>query len=309
MTISPMTISPMKSTSPSDAHPVDETEHLHYRRIREAIHYLVERRDDPPSLEETAEVVGLSPSHFHRLFTQWAGVSPSRFVRYLQLEEARRALRDGASVLDATWEAGVSSPGRLHDLFVTLDALTPGEHKRGGEGLEIAVGAHDSPFGRALLGVTGRGVAWLSFHQPGEEDEGRHQLGRTLPAAKTVDDADLTGEVAERIFRPARGAGDPREIRVLARGTNFQVKVWEALLRIPPGRVVSYGDVARAVGKKPGAARAVGRAVGSNPVSYLIPCHRVLKRAGGLSGYRWGSERKRSILAWEAARAEGLNPR
>lgn len=275
-----------------------------YRRIAEAIRFLVERRDDEPSLEETAAVVGLSPAHFQRLFTGWAGVSPKRFVQYLKLREARRALRDGASVLDATWEAGVSSPGRLHDLFVTLDALTPGEHKSGGEGLEIAVGVHDSPFGRALLGVTGRGVAWLSFHLPGDEGAGQTELERTFPGADLRRDDEATVETAEHIFRPARRAGDPRNIKVLARGTNFQVKVWEALLRIPPGRVVSYGDVARAVGKNAGAARAVGRAVGSNPVSYLIPCHRVLKSVGGLSGYRWGTETKRSILAWEAARTD-----
>lgn len=278
-----------------------------YRRISRAIHYLHENRAESPSLAEVAEQVHLSPHHFQRLFSSWAGVSPKRFLQYLTLEEARRLLRDGRSVLDATYELGLSGPSRLHDLFVTVDAMTPGEHKQQGEGLAIDVAEVPSPFGHCLLGVTERGVCWLSFADRTDDDDGLGQLRETWPRAELRTGGEArrrAGDEAEKIFgdRVLPGGESP-SIRVLVRGTNFQLKVWEALLRIPQGRVVSYADVAQAIGR-PMASRAVGGAVGANPVSFLIPCHRVLRSVGSVSGYRWGSDRKRAILAWEGARTE-----
>lgn len=283
-----------------------------YRRIARAIHFLHENREDAPDLAAVAGEVNLSPHHFQRLFSRWAGVSPKRFLQHLTLEDARRLLRSGRSVLDTTYELGLSGPSRLHDLFVTVDAMTPGEHKQGGAGLAIDAAEVPSPFGTCLLGVTERGVCWLSFSdQPGDED-GLEQLRDTWPSAEIRTSPEArrrVGDTAETIFgdRLVPGAasktGAP-SIKVLVHGTNFQLKVWEALLRIPTGRVVSYADVARAVGRTPMASRAVGGAVGANPVSYLIPCHRVLRSVGAVSGYRWGADRKRAILAWEGARAD-----
>lgn len=291
----------------------DETHLGAYRRIARAIHFLNENRDDAPSLADVAGAVDLSPHHFQRLFSRWAGVSPKRFLQYLTLDDARRLLRSGRSVLDTTYELNLSGPSRLHDLFVTVDAMTPGEHKQGGSGLAIDAAEIPSPFGLCLLGVTERGVCWLSFSDSPNDDNGLEQLRGTWPNAEIRTDAEArrrVGDLAETIFGDRLLAGgvsahETPSINVLVHGTNFQLKVWEALLRIPTGRVVSYGDVACAVGKTPKASRAVGSAVGANPVSLLIPCHRVLRSVGTVSGYRWGSDRKRAILAWEGARAAG----
>lgn len=293
-------------TSPTQTLQVDT-----YRRIARAIHFLHESRDEAPSLSDAADAVDLSPHHFQRLFSRWAGVSPKRFLQHLTLEDARRLLRSGRSVLDATYELNLSGPSRLHDLFVTVDAMTPGEHKQGGAGLAIDAAEVPSPFGHCLLGVTERGVCWLSFSDRVGDDDALGQLQGTWPNAELRTDSAArrrVGDVGETIFGDrlvAPGSsGETPSINVLVHGTNFQLKVWEALLRIPTGRVVSYGDVARAVGKTPKASRAVGSAVGANPVSFLIPCHRVLRSVGAVSGYRWGSDRKRAILAWEGARAD-----
>lgn len=279
-----------------------------YRRIAQAIHFLHENRDEAPSLSDAAGAVDLSPHHFQRLFSRWVGVSPKRFLQHLTLEDARRLLRSGRSVLDATYELNLSGPSRLHDLFVTVDAMTPGEHKQGGAGLTIDAAEVPSPFGHCLLGVTERGVCWLSFSDRPGDDDALGQLHGTWPSAEVHTDAAArrrVGDVAETIFGDRLMAeGETPSINVLVHGTNFQLKVWEALLRIPTGRVVSYGDIARAVGKTPKASRAVGSAVGANPVSFLIPCHRVLRSVGAVSGYRWGPDRKRVILAWEGARAD-----
>ncbi len=271
-----------------------------YERIGAALRYLQRNRRRNVPLREIADSVGLSEYHFQRLFTRWTGVSPKRFAGYLTLDYARSLLRDATSVLDTTYAAGLSSPSRLHDLFVTIDAVTPGEFKSGGRDLTIEYGDHPCPFGRCLLGVTERGVCWLSFADSADHADGLDQLRATWPAANLRENTRRTTRVAQRIFAPSgRRTGTP--LSVLVGGTNFQLKVWEALLRIPPGRLVTYGDVATAIGRAT-SARAVGNAVGANRVSFLIPCHRVIRSMGVISSYRWGPERKRAILAWEAAR-------
>ena len=276
------------------------TEDTDYERVGRAIRYLEERRAEQPSLDELAAVMGLSPYHCHRLFGRWVGTTPKRFLQFLTAEHAKQALRDSRSVLDAAFDAGLTSPGRLHDLMVTLEAVSPGEYRAGGDGLDIRWGVHPTPFGEAFVAITRRGVCALEFLAGRTPDEAAAELAADWPGATVYRDEAATGPIVERIF-PA-GAGRPEgPFHLLVRGTNFQVRVWQALLRIPEGAVISYGDLARRLGK-PGAARAVGGAVGSNPVSYLIPCHRVVRAATGLGDYRWGAERKHALLAWEAAR-------
>lgn len=292
-----------------------------YRRVERAIGYVADNFRDQPTLEEVADHLGMSRFHVQRLFTRWAGVSPKRFLQYVTLEHAKGLLRDSGTVLEASWGAGLSGSGRLHDLFVTVEAMTPGEYRRGGRGLEVVWGIHPTPFGDALFAVTERGLTSLTFvaaDRPGGALDG---LADDLPGAALREDPEATAPVAQRIFgapavaeslveSPAIRVGDgddPPRLHLHLRGTNFQLRVWEALLRVPPGAAVSYGDVAEAIGR-PDAARAVGRAVGRNPVAVIIPCHRVLRRDGGLGGYRWGEARKRALLGWEAARRSGSYP-
>ena len=271
-----------------------------YARIERAIRFIEDNRLSQPTLGEVAAGVGMSPFHLQRVFTAWAGVSPKLFLRYVTFDHAREALLDANPVLDTALDVGLSGPGRLHDLFVTLEAATPGEVGAGGRGLEIRYGRHDGVFGRFLVAATERGVCRVAFEQEGEDQI--EALGDAWPNARLVEDEAYTWKVAgETLARGIDSGGSP--IRLWARGTNFQVKVWEALLRVPSGRLVRYGDIARAVGK-PGASRAVGRAVGANPVAVLIPCHRAIRASGRFeTGYRWGSARKRALIAWEAARA------
>ena len=268
-----------------------------YQRIAEAIHFLEDGRFEQPSLAEVAEHVGMSPFHFQRLFTRWAGVSPKRFLQYLTLGHARELLADRFTVLDAAYETGLSSPGRLHDLFVTWEAMTPGEYAAKGKGLEIAYGWFDSPFGDVLALGTERGLCGLAF----AEEEGRQETWSDMagrwPRARFME---RPGELEIAVAR----AFETGEARLLLSGTPFQIKVWEALLRIPSGYVTTYEAVARAAGN-PSAVRAAGTAVGRNPVSWLIPCHRALRKSGALGGYRWGLTAKRAMLAWEAARRDG----
>ena len=271
-----------------------------YDRIGAALAYLDENRRQPVSLADLARAVGLSKFHFQRLFTRWTGISPKRFARYLQLDDARRLLRDARSLLDATYDVGLSSPGRIHDLFVSIDAVTPGEFKSGGDGLTIRTGEHASPFGPCLLGVTERGICWLSFGACARD--GRAELRATWPAADIVEEPKYTRPVAERVFT-SDARSSKRPLKLLVGGTNFQLKVWEALIRIPAGQLTTYSELGARLGK-PQAARAVGNAVAANRVSYLIPCHRVIRRMGVVGDYRWGSERKRVMIAWEAARAD-----
>ena len=271
---------------------------LDYRRIERAIRFLDAHVVDQPSLEDVAREIGLSPFHAQRLFTRWAGISPKRFLGLLTVGHAKAALQAGESVLDATYEVGLSGPSRLHDLFVTYEAMTPGEYKQQGSGLVIRYGVHPTPFGSALLLTTERGIAGLSFVDD-DPEEAIDEARAAWPLSRLVEDRDATGVLVARLFDGAGGA----PTRLLLRGTNFQVKVWSALLRVPSGRVVSYLDLATALGQ-PRAVRAVGNALAHNPVGFVVPCHRVIRATGALGGYRWGSVRRRALLAWEAAQIE-----
>jgi AraC family transcriptional regulator of adaptative response/methylated-DNA-[protein]-cysteine methyltransferase len=271
-----------------------------YDRVAKALRYLERHREDQPSLDRVAEHVGLSPHHFQRVFSRSVGISPKRFLQHLTLETARRCLDDSRSVLDATFAAGLSSPGRLHDLFVAIEAVTPGEYRRLGTGLTVRYGASASPFGRCLIGSTDRGVCWLSFQDDVRDDDALSQLAATYPSASFVRDDAESGRWRDRIF--TRDASPPERLPLWVKGTNFQLKVWQALIRIPEGRVCAYGDLAGWIGQ-PSASRAVGSAVGANPISYLIPCHRVIRSIGDPGQYRWGPERKRALLAVEMANA------
>lgn len=283
--------------------------------MEEAIRFLAARRLAQPTLDEVADHLGLSPHYVQRLFKRWAGVSPKRFLQYVTLEHAKELLRGSETVLDASYGAGLSGPGRLHDLSVTLEGVTPGEHRSGGEGLTLFWGIHPTPFGPAFLAATGRGLTSLEFLSAEGSDPLVEALAASWPGAEILEAPGKTAPVARRIFgerevasspvdspliEPA-GDGETPLLRLQVRGTNFQVRVWEALLRIPPGSAVSYADLAEAVGSRD-AARAVGNAVGRNPIAVIIPCHRVIRRDGGIGGYRWGDDRKRALLGWEAAR-------
>ncbi|GMV80780.1 MAG: hypothetical protein AMXMBFR7_19640 [Planctomycetota bacterium] len=266
-----------------------------YARIERALHFLEANATRQPALAEAAQHLHLSPFHFQRLFRRWAGISPKRFLQIVTLELAKTRLDARASLLDAAWDAGLSGPGRLHDLFVTLEAVTPGEFKAGGAGLEIRCGLHPTPFGTALLGVTERGICHLSFIEPEYAAAEREALQTAWPRAKLVQAPQETASFIERIFA-REPSGEP--LRVFAAGTNFQARVWQALLRIPAGRTATYRDLAEQLGA-PAAARAVGQALARNRVAYLIPCHRVLAQMGVCGGYRWGPLRKKAMLAWE----------
>lgn len=275
-----------------------------YARIRNAIEYISENWRDQPDLEEIARHLGLSPAHFQRLFTRWAGISPKEFVQALTLDHARELLKDSASILDTAYEVGLSGPGRLHDLFVDHEAMTPGDYKRRGEGLEIFWGWHDSPFGRALIMATQRGVAGLAFADAEAEEQAIFDdMVRRWPAAKYTRAPERTAPYVERIFSPGQWReSDP--LKVVLIGTDFEVRVWDALLRLPPRQCITYSDLAAHVCSKR-AARAVGTAVGRNPLSFVVPCHRVLRKDGGLGGYHWGVTRKQAIIGWEAGRLAG----
>ncbi len=274
-----------------------------YARIERAIRYLEENYRRQPNLKEMARGAGLSEFHFQRLFRRWAGISPKRFVQYLTAGHAVRMLRDSRTNLDAAYDAGLSGSGRLHDLLVNFHAVTPGELKRAGEGLTIHYGFHPSPFGECLIAVTARGVCHLGFAPPSDRDSALSELKKEWPRARFEEAARKTAPLARRLF--ARGNGHSPGIDLYVRGTNFQIKVWEALLRIPSGSVVSYEDIAQRIGA-PRAVRAVAGAVAHNPVAWLIPCHRVIRKSGALGGYRWGETRKKALLAWEAARVGAI---
>ena len=261
-----------------------------YERVARIIRYLDAHSEEQPGLDVLAAEAGLSESHFHRLFSRWAGVTPKDFLQCLTAEKARERLQRGESVLDAALGAGLSSPGRLHDLCVTLEAASPGEIKAGGEGWEIVAGFAETPFGLACLAHGPRGLCHLAF----VENEDRGPLEAAWPKAQIRwSDASVCG-MAAQIFQPGQGSA----LKAFVRATPFQLRVWRALLRIPTGSVVSYGHLAKAIGS-PGASRAVGTAVGANPLAYLIPCHRVIRETGVIGQYRWGHERKCALLARE----------
>ena len=273
-----------------------------YARVEKAILFLEENYHRQPELHEVADSVHLSEFHFQRLFRRWAGISPKRFIQFLTLEHAKQLLADSQSVLDATYDAGLSSPGRLHDLFVNLEAMTPGEYKAQGAGLRISYGYHPSPFGECLLAVTERGICGLGFTGAGGRIEILKDFQSRWPEAQWEENARLTQPYMGRIFGDEKRNGN-RPITLVVQGTNFQIKVWEALLKIPAGSVTSYQDLAATVCTRR-AARAVGSAVASNPIAYLIPCHRVLRKVGVTGGYHWGPVCKKAMLAWEAAQTQ-----
>ncbi|WP_439815831.1 bifunctional transcriptional activator/DNA repair enzyme AdaA [Zavarzinia sp. CC-PAN008] len=273
---------------PAAANPTPE-----HKLVVQALAYIEAHRLEQPSLEDVALQVGLSPYHLQRLFVRWVGISPKRYLAALTLDHARQLLADRASVLDAALDCGLSGPGRLHDLFVSIDAMTPGEYKAEGRGMTVRWGWHPSPFGDCLIMATARGVCGLAFaDQHKGHDAAFADLSAQWSAAHLVRDQEATAPLAEATFHG-------RPVSLLLKGTPFQLKVWEALLRIPLGSTVSYSDIAQASGC-PAAVRATASAIGANPVSFLVPCHRVLRRSGELGGYRWGLNRKRAILDFEA---------
>ncbi|MCC6777241.1 MAG: bifunctional helix-turn-helix domain-containing protein/methylated-DNA--[protein]-cysteine S-methyltransferase [Hyphomicrobiales bacterium] len=274
-----------------------------YDVVRRAIAFLSERWRDQPEVDAIAAAAGVTPAELHHLFRRWAGITPKAFLQALTLDHARRLLRDSASVLDAALEVGLSGPGRLHDLFITHEAMSPGEWKSGGEGLTLRYGFHPSPFGTALVMTTERGLAGLAFADPGEEQAVLADMHRRWPKAHIIEDVAATQLVARRIFDRQLWRAD-RPLRVVLIGTDFEVRVWETLLRIPMGRATTYSDIATQI-RAPKAARAVGAAVGKNPISFVVPCHRVLGKSGAITGYHWGLTRKRAMLGWEAARVAG----
>jgi AraC family transcriptional regulator of adaptative response/methylated-DNA-[protein]-cysteine methyltransferase len=269
-----------------------------YSKVEKAIYYIEDHAEEQPGLEEVSAFVGLSPHHFQRVFKRWTGISPKRFLQFLTVENAKRFLDRSSSVLETSCEIGLSGPGRLHDLFVSVEAVTPGQFKSGGAGVSIRYGFHGTPFGEALIAMAGNGLTDLKFVHEENAGDAVHDLKKRWPAADIVEDAVSTGEIAYRIFSRVEGSADDLPITVLLGGTNFQIKVWQALLRIPEGAIVSYSDVARSIGH-PKAVRAVGNAVGSNPIAWLIPCHRVLRSSGDIGGYGGGIARKKIMLARE----------
>jgi AraC family transcriptional regulator of adaptative response/methylated-DNA-[protein]-cysteine methyltransferase len=273
-----------------------------YAVVRRAIAFISEHWRAQPEIDEIAAAVGTTTADLHHLFRRWAGLTPKAFLQAITLDNARRLLRSSASVLDAAYEVGLSGPGRLHDLFVTHEAMSPGEWKSGGEGLSVAYGFHPSPFGSALVMTTERGLAGLAFADPGEEDAALEDMRGRWPKARYGEDKERTNAIARRIFDPTLWRPE-RPLRVMLIGTDFEVRVWETLLGIPMGRATTYSAIAAKLGK-PNASRAVGAAVGKNPVSFVVPCHRVMGKSGDLTGYHWGITRKRAMLGWEAGRVE-----
>ena len=276
-----------------------QTDHdqFQYDLMAAALRYIEANAGEQPSLDDVAEAIGLSTSHFQKVFSQWVGVSPKKYLQYLTLDHARRLLDRRFTVLDATLETGLSSPGRLHDLFVSWEAMTPGEYARNGKGLTIRWGWFDGPFGEMLVMATDRGICGMAFSaETGREWALADMRGR-WPAAIYDQDPEAIRPWVEAAF------GGSGEVKLLLSGAPFQINVWEALMRIPSGHVTTYSEIARFIGK-PRAVRAVGSAVGRNPVSWLIPCHRAMRRDGELGGYHWGLPMKRAMMAWESARFE-----
>ena len=271
-----------------------------YDVVRRAIAHIRGNWRQQPEIADIADAAGVTPTELHHLFRRWAGLTPKDFLQALTLERARELLRDSASVLDASYEVGLSGPGRLHDLFVTYEAVSPGEWKAGGENLTIRYGFHPSPFGCALVMATRRGLAGLAFADPGEEQAALADMQARWPKATYVEDVAGTTPLARRIFDSGKWRpGAPLQVVLI--GTDFEVRVWEALLKVPMGRLTSYSDLAARI-HCPKAARAVGAAVGRNPISFVVPCHRVVGKSGSLTGYHWGLTRKRAMLGWEAGK-------
>ena len=272
---------------------------IDYKRIAQAIEYIVAHHQNRPSLEEIAAAVHLSPYHFQRLFSQWAGVSPKKFMQYLCLDHARKALLDGEKPLfEIAWDAGLSGSGRLHDLFVHIEAMTPGQFRARGAGLEICCSFAETPFGTVLIASTARGACHIAFED--NPEQGQVNLQAKFPKASFRQECTGMHQQVSEVLQSGFSASS--RIRLHLAGTPFQLKVWEALLRIPQGRLASYGQIAETLGQ-PSACRAVGTAIGRNPIAFLIPCHRVIRQTGEMSGYMWGIPRKQAIIAWEGAQS------
>ncbi len=269
----------------------------HYQMIEQAIQYIEANLQHQPELDEIASAVGLSEYHFQRLFTRWAGISPKRFIQFLTKEYAKELLSRSENLLDTTHQVGLSSLGRLHDLFVNTEAVTPGEYKSHGTGLTIRYGLHPTPFGQCLIASTERGICHLSFVETGE-GSAIDNLVASWKQAKMIEDYNITAPLIDQIFDEKSRKSSASPLKLHLRGTNFQIKVWEALLNIPTGSVTTYEHIAAQIGN-PRAVRAVGTAVGHNPVAVLIPCHRVIRKAGEFGNYRYGSARKKALLAKE----------
>jgi AraC family transcriptional regulator, regulatory protein of adaptative response / methylated-DNA-[protein]-cysteine methyltransferase len=277
----------------SQTHSVDSRD---YQRIAKSIEYILEHFREQPSLEVIAAASGLSSWHFNRLFRRWAGVTPKQLVQFLTLRTAKASLDRKMSVLTSALDAGLSGSGRLHDLFVSIEAMTPGEYKSGGEGLVLTWGYGGSPFGSILMASCDRGIVHLAFVDDGDRRESFAELKSSWPNATFICDDERIALLADQMF-----SGSDRQVSLCLKGTNFQFQVWQALLRIPTGSQVSYQSLAAQIGK-PQSVRAVANACGRNPVAWLIPCHRVLRATGALGGYRWGVDRKAGMLTWEALR-------
>ncbi len=274
-----------------------------YQTVRRVIEIISSEWRDQPQLEDLARETGMKPAQLQRIFTRWAGLSPKAFLQAVTLDHAKRLLAQDAPILDASFELGLSGPGRLHDLFVTHEAMSPGEYKTRGAGLAMRHGFHDCQFGRALVMITERGMAGLAFCDPGGEAEALADMQARWPEAVYAEDMAATAPYARRAFD--RQSWRPDEpLRVVLIGTDFEIRVWEGLLDIPLGRATTYSNLARSIGR-PDAPRAVGRAVGRNPVSFVVPCHRVVGKSGALTGYHWGLTRKRAMLGWEAGAVAG----
>ncbi|WP_050424074.1 methylated-DNA--[protein]-cysteine S-methyltransferase [Bradyrhizobium tropiciagri] len=269
-----------------------------YDSVRRAIAFISEHWRTQPTIESMADAAAVTPDELHHLFRRWAGLTPKAFMQALTLDHAKNLLRDSASVLDAALDSGLSGPGRLHDLFVAHEAMSPGEWKTGGGGMTLRYGFHASPFGTAIVIATDRGLAGLAFADPGDEQTAFADMKRRWPNATYVEDTDGTTALAQRVFDTRLWRAD-QPLRVVLIGTDFEVRVWETLLKIPMGRAVSYSDIACNI-NSPKASRAVGAAVGRNPVSFVVPCHRALGKSGALTGYHWGITRKQAMLGWEA---------
>lgn len=282
-----------------------EQSSLDYQRIEHAIRFLEENYERQPSLSEAAASVHLSEYHFQRLFQRWVGVSPKRFLQHLTKERAKQLLRGSKSLLDASYQSGLSGPGRLHDLFITWEAATPGQYKKRGEGMDINYGFHPTPFGQCLIAATDRGVCDLRFVEDNDPQKSLQHLKACWPQANFQAVPGRTSTITQKVFSAFYQDNLTGRLPVHVYGTNFQLKVWEALLRIPPGSVITYQDIAVQIGLPEGS-RAVGNAVGHNPLPVLIPCHRVIRKDGNFGGYRFGSPRKKAILGWEFTRSSSF---
>ncbi len=271
----------------------------HYDKIAKAIEFIVANAKEQPSLFDVAEEVSISQFHFQRIFSEWAGVSPKKFLQYITAGYLKEKIRETANLSELAEAAGLSSQSRVYDHFTSIEAVTPQEFRTSGRGLDISYGIHETPFGTCFIAVTERGICAMAFTDADDKEDQLIRLAKKWHYANIHADQQITAEYIQRIFQP--GQKSPDKLPLLVQGTNFQLKVWEALLTIPKGAVTTYQHIAQSIGN-PNAVRAVGTAVGDNPIAYLIPCHRVIRKEGVLGEYRWGSLRKKALIGWEAAR-------